>query len=73
MDAFEADSLATMPRSSIATEYLPNLPPQTCISKAAQGVGWVHWDNLGVGRGVVIEAGSWEGGSKGRGYMYTYS
>ena len=42
MDAFEADSLATMPRSSIATEYLPNLPPQTCISKAAQGVGWVH-------------------------------
>ena len=51
MDAFEAASLVTMPRSSIATEYLPNLPPHTCISKAAQGLGWVHWGKLGVGRG----------------------
>ena len=52
MDAFEADSLVTMPRSSIATEYLSNLPPHTCIPKAAQGLGWVPWGNLGVGREV---------------------
>lgn len=47
MPAFEANSLIAVPRSSVATEYLPPLPPQSCVSKAAQLLRSAYWSMKG--------------------------